>query len=262
MKKSDRTAKYRNYYEPWSKSDLKTLRRLYPHNYNNRLVRIFDRTPDAIRTRARRLGLKRKYDDEFKPYRSSKQTVWSDEEVRILKQMYPSHTFEEISDSIDRTASAIFGKAQKLKLKKRKLWTKKEDSFLRRFHGKKSRAELGRILGRTVQAIGQRAKKFGITHETVRWTKRECYMLIKRYPKMQTQGLAKLLGRSSVAISIKAGHLRIKKNIGGFAAGGRRWTKEEDKIIRKYYKKMPYKDLSAKLGRSCKSIEHRIAAIG
>ena len=257
MKKSERTAKYRNYHKPWSKSDIKTLRRLYPHTPENQLARMLGRTPFGISGMADRLGLKKKYDDEFKSNRPLELRRWSDREIRILKKMYPSHTAVEISDSIDRTAGAITTEAYLLKLKKMWPWTKKEYDYLRRFHKKKPHAELSQILGRTVATIRGRAKNLGIARETPRWTKRQVKLLIEHYPTMQAKKLAKRIGRSARGLNSKARDLGIRRY-----AEDRRWTKQKDEILRKYYKKMPYKELAIKLGRTHRSVIDRVGTLG
>ena len=255
---SGRTYKRRNNATPWSKSDIQKLIELYPHRHNYQLAGIFGRTVSGIMGMAIRLGLKKRYDDEFKPPGAFEQPSWSDEEIRILKEMYPLHTAEEISDSIDRTASAIIARAQRLRLKKNWLWPKQDEDYLRKFHNKKSYAELGRILGKTTSAITKRAIDLGISYKaSPPWTTRQVKLLIEYYPIMKAKKLAKLIGRTSRAVNTKALELGIRSY-----PEDRKWNKQEDETLRKYYKKMPREDLAVKLGRTSNAVKLRAVALG
>jgi len=261
---SSRTAKRRNIFQPWSKADIRKLKMLFPYTHNYQLGEIFNRTIQAIGAKARRLKLKKKYDDDFKPKRKFGAKRWSDEEIKILKEMYPLHTTEEISDMIDRTAAGICGMAHRLKLRKLSPWTKKHDAFLRRFHTKKSYDKIASALNRTADSVLWRAKKLGITTKvphavrpSVPWIKKEYDLFIKHYPTTTAKELGKRIGRSKGAIDARARVLGIKKY-----TEERNWTKQQDKIIRKYYKKMRYKDLAVKLGRSCEAVQSRISKLG
>ena len=255
MKKSVATKKPRN--KLWSKQEIKTLRRLYPHSTKHELIRSLNRTHHSIANMARILGLHKEFDDKFRPYRAIERRLWSDEENRILKKMYPSHTAEEISPLIDRTSTAIIAQANKLKLKKRWLWTNQQCDYLRRFYQKKSCTELAQKFGRTVAAVEARALELGIADTRgVAWTKRHVKMLIKYRPTMSLKELAKRTGHPVKAVEAKALGLGIKRY------PDRNWTEGEDRTLKKYYARMTQKKLADKLGRSFYSVINRLCALG
>lgn len=257
MKRNTIPAKYRNYHRPWSESDIKTMRRLYPHTSGNQLARMLDRTPFGISGTANRLRLKKKHADEFRTNRPLELRRWSEKENRILKKLYPSHTAVEISELIDRTAGAIVAHANYMRLKKTRQWTQKEYAYLRRFHNKKPSAEVSRILGRTVETIRGKAKELGVARKAPRWPSRQEKLLIKYYPTMEAKKLAKRIGRTPRAINTKALELGIRRY-----PEDRRWTRQEDKTVRKYYRKMPYKELAIKLGCNYEDIRGRVVTLG
>lgn len=269
---------------------------------------MFGRTVEAVRSKGDRMGLKKQWDKDFQPYQPLDVRRWSSREIMVLKKMYTMHTFEDISDKIDRSPSAIAAKARQLKLTKLKLWTKRDEKVLRRLYRKKSYLELARILDRTPKAVEKRAADLGLGRKFTWWTVKDIDLLVKNYPTMRTRDLAKLIGRSPEQVRMKAFVLRIRKDREGIFSGGRRWSKteideilrlyknhttrqvagllgypyktirrvlkrfnlgklnpwteKEDKIIRKYSKRVPYKKLAEKLGRSVKATAARAETLG
>jgi hypothetical protein len=309
MPSSKRTYKRINHNKPWSKSDTQRFAELYCRNHDHKLARIFGRTAEAIRTKGARMGLKKNWDEDFKPYHPFDVRRWSPLEITVLKRMHATHTFVDISDKIDRSPSAIAAKARLLKLRKQKLWTKRDDKLLQRNCKKKSYVQLARMLDRTPRAIEKRAADIGLDRKFAWWTGKELDLLVKNYPTMRTRELARLIGRSPEQVRMKAYVLGIRKDRERIFSGGRRWsktevdeilrlyknhttrqvaalldypymtvrrlfkrlnglvklkpwTKKEDRIMRKYCKRISYKKLAEKLGRSIKSVGSRAETLG
>ncbi|MCK4627661.1 MAG: hypothetical protein KAT56_01590, partial [Sedimentisphaerales bacterium] len=78
LRKTKRTEKTFSTSLPWSKADVERLIRLYPKSHNKDLAVIFGRAEDAVRGKARRLGLKKDYAGGYKPIYSLG-TRWSTE---------------------------------------------------------------------------------------------------------------------------------------------------------------------------------------
>lgn len=304
---SGRTLKRPNNGRPWNKSDIQKLIKLYPHTHVYQLARMFGRTEDSIRGLSRIHGLKKEYTDEFKRFSPGYTPRWPDEDIRILKKMYPTHAREEIVDVIYRTRNAIAAKARQLKLKKVRLWTKKEDNYLRRFYMSQTSQEISRILDRVPLAVRSKAFELGLDRKIHRWTKKEINLLKKHFPIMARGELVKLIGRSADTIQTRACMFGLRKDPEIIFVGGRAWTKEdlkeinrlykdhtavqlsnifgitfnavkvllghlnpnkiklwteqEDRVIRKYYRKMTYKELAAKLRRTEPSVEARVRTL-
>jgi len=248
MSISKRTYKRRNNGKPWSKSDTQKLLKLYSRNYDCDIARILGRTTQAIRSKGVKLGLKKDYDDEFMPDKPIERRRWTRREIRILKTMHSDNTFEDTSDKIDRTATAIAAKARQLKLRKIRVWTKREDGFLRRFHMKKSYLELAEILERTTKAIEKRTADLGLDRKFAWWTARELDMIIKKYPTMRTKELAKLVGRTAGQIRTKAHVLGVQKDAEIIFSSGRAWSKADMNEILRFYKNHTTAEVATMLG--------------
>lgn len=254
---SSRTRKRRNNAEPWSKYDIQRLIELYPRTYNFELARMFRRTESGIKAIGERFGLHKKYDDTFKPFRPLGWKRWTDAEVRILKKMYLTHTFEEITDVIDRTRVAITGKLRKLKLEKFKIkdWTKKEDAYLRRYFATKSRKEIGQKIGRTEDAVCCRVVKLGLEREPDFWTDKEIELLKRYYPVKTSKELVKLINRSVGGIRAKAKKLDLQKEDGSRIIADRRWNKKEVEKMFRLYKNHTAAQVASIIGQPVRFIK-------
>lgn len=74
---------------------------------------------------------------------------------------------------------------------------------------------------------------------------------------MSLKELAKRTGHPVKGVEFKARDLGIKRY-----PQERTWTDQQDKTLKKYYKKMTHKELADKLGRSFYSIMNRLCALG
>jgi len=264
MAQSSRNRKRRNNGRPWSKSDLEKLKILYPTTPNVKLGRILGRTCASVVTKAVILGITK--EDRYKNRDCGDR--WSDEEIRILKEMYYTHTFEEIADVIMRTRDAIATKAVKLKLQKLKIWSKSEDNYIRRYYTSKPPRELAARFGRTSGAVKLRASILGVDRILHCWTPRELELLSKYYPIMHSKELAKLIGRTASNVIAKAELLGIKKEAGSVIANGRRWRKKEVEEVKQIYSthsirqtseilKLPVKSVQLLIRRRCPAKQKR-----
>ena len=249
-----RTRKWRNSGRPWSKFDRTKLIKLYPKTHNFELARMFGRTEEAVLSQGHRFGLHKEYDDKFKLPRAVKGKNWNNTEIGILKKMYLTHPFAEISGIIDRSPGAIAKKAVQLKLKKIKFWIKKEDAYIRRFFASKTAAQIGKKLGRTFVAVTARAKKLGLERKVDYWTDEETKILKRYYKKMAHKDLAKKVGRDrhSVASRIsKMGFIKLNK-----------WKDVSDKILIKEYKKgTSLKKIGQMVGRTAMACRRRASKL-
>lgn len=97
----------------WTKRQIKLLRKEYRTCEDPReLARRLGKTYKAVATRAKILGLKRKF----------KAGSWKPDEDKILTKLYPKMTNQEIGERMGVKASAIDARAFKLGLKKDPEW--------------------------------------------------------------------------------------------------------------------------------------------
>jgi hypothetical protein len=79
--------------------------------------------------------------------------------------------------------------------------------------------------------------------------KKEVKILAELFPTGNTATLAKMLGRSKYAIRSYAARLGLRK--------GTYWTKEEDDILRAFYKTEIHRKVAQRIGRSRDAIRKR-----
>jgi len=253
MKRTKRTDKRRNIYKQWSKADIQRLTLLYPKNHDGDLVKIFRRTTAAIRSKGAKLGLKKAYDEDFRPKTPERQK-WTARENNMLKKLYKLHTVEDLSDIFARKATLISCQARRLRLRKVWLWTQEEDEIIRKNYKQKTFVELSKILKRSPEAIGNRSAELGLDRKFDWWTDRELNLLVKHYPTMKTQNLAKLIGRSAVRVRTKAFCLKIKKDKQSIVANGKIWSPEQSEKILQLYRNHSTREVANMLGYSYKDI--------
>lgn len=87
----------------WTLDEDETLKNLYPSLTNKELAEILNRTPDAVRGRAKVFGLKK-----------NKQRSWSKEEIAYLEENYRDNTISVLMECLQRSRASIFCKADDL----------------------------------------------------------------------------------------------------------------------------------------------------
>lgn len=239
----------------WDESE----RQILIDNYGNISAReiqklIPKRTIKTIRAEAKIMGLSEK--------REVIPEAWSEDEIQVLKDNYESLGLDAVKPLLpNRTESAIYSKAQDLRLKTRLYWEEWELDFLRQNHDKLTVEELTERLsanGRTVIAVAQRLREMGLNEGINYYTPEEDEIIKTNYNKITLKQLCKLLpDRTPKSIFKRARNLKLNNE----AAPD--WTPEEDEIIKRYYKQTHIKELGSKLpGRSLKSIWNRAQHIG
>jgi hypothetical protein len=174
--------------------------------------------------------------------------------------MYPEHTFEEISDVIDRSRDAVAAKVQVLRLKDPNIvtkaggrnWTKKEIEEVHRVYIDHSPRRTAEILGYPFKAVKGLVRHYGLGKARL-WTKREEVFLKKHYKKMTYKELGDKFGRTIEAIQ---GHCEI---LGLVKHHQRKWSEQETRILKKERKKgSSWRAIAKLLGRRDNSCKTRI----
>lgn len=91
--------------------------------------------------------------------------LWTEEEINILKRMFPNSKRGDIESKIDRTWKAIEVKAEKLGIKRntKNFWNEEEKELFKVLYPIMSNKELSNRFNRTVGGIVQQAVRLGIT---------------------------------------------------------------------------------------------------
>lgn len=96
----------------WTQSEIKLLKKLFPNMKNFDIAEKIGRTLEAVKFKARTLGLK-KAEGHF---------LWTDAQVKLLKKLFTNRKIrvDEIADRLGRGVKAVRNKAIELGLKRRK----------------------------------------------------------------------------------------------------------------------------------------------
>ena len=88
---------------------------------------------------------------------------WSEDEIKLLKKMYPDNSPKDIANKLARTVAAVVSKGCQLGLgKKPRLWLKRELNLLKKLYPNKMAKEIADQLGRPVKATEFRIFKLGL----------------------------------------------------------------------------------------------------
>ena len=91
----------------WTKKEEALLRKYYASLPDNELSELLGRTVASIRNKASRLNLK-------KHKTASSAQPWTQEEIKKLRQLYPTESKEVLTDTFNRSMNAIRNKAFQL----------------------------------------------------------------------------------------------------------------------------------------------------
>ena len=237
---------------PWTTAEEDRLRLLYPIRHNTELEKRFGRSANAIKKKARKLGLEKDYEDGYRSPNSNQIDVWTEGEIKTLKHLYPYRSAETIAERLDRTPEAIRGKAKKLRLKKAQKWTPREIDYLKSYYLEKGAIYIAEQLGRTPKAVRIKAMLLKLTRSrkpSVKraWTEKEDKLLKNLYSELTTKQVAEKLGRSMTTVRGRAGKLGLVKQ--------ERWTPEEEQQLIALYPTHTYHEISKIMGKPLHAIK-------
>ena len=89
--------------------------------------------------------------------------AWSEDEIKLLKKLFPRGRARELAEQTGRTVRAIACKAQRLGLGRSKpVWSKKELNLLKKLYPSRTAQQIADQIGRTVLATQLRIAKLGL----------------------------------------------------------------------------------------------------
>jgi hypothetical protein len=91
--------------------------------------------------------------------------LWSANEVKLLKKLYPTENTQSIADKLGRSRISIDHKACNIGLKKvgtARVWSRQEEALLRKLHPDNSIRDIADQLGRTVQMVAGKAHNWDL----------------------------------------------------------------------------------------------------
>ncbi len=247
----------------WTEEETALLRQLWPDRTLSELAGILKRAPRAIRSKARRLGLRRrpmvaadsgdKEEGIASRERKSKRPAprpWSEEEVKCLKHMYPTSSPEKIAKNLDhRSVASIKNKACELGLTERRVWTAEEDNLIREYYylGLSWR-ESAKRLNRSKTGVRLRARALGLQRKGSRsWTQREDECLREHWSKRDAGELAEQLDRTVRAVLTRAYRLGLRGKRNG-------WTEQDVAFLLEHWQDKSYPWIAQQMSRSLDTV--------
>jgi hypothetical protein len=184
---------------------------------------------------------------------------WTQEEVNILINTYPTGSWDEILSLLPgRNKETITQKASKLKIKKAShFWNKQEIAILQEEYEKGTPIkQIVRIFNDkySTEAIAAKANKLGFV-KVSKWEQWEIDYLISNYPLLPVEDICKVLNnRKRNAIRSKAKELGLK-----FC---NTWTDEQVDFLKSHYNDMSDKEIANILGRKWRSVLDKRCHLG
>ncbi|MCD6401853.1 MAG: hypothetical protein J7L73_07990 [Anaerolineales bacterium] len=271
----------------WSQAEVELLIKLYPISYNTDLAIRFNRSQEAIRGKARKLGLAKDYAGGYQrlwgigqPWSRTeinllrelyatytpnekmaeklglvKMEFWSESEDQLLKKLYKKLTYEQLAKRLGRTLSAVNAKTRALglELKKPENWTQDEVDFLKKSYVDTNFAVIAEKLGRSHYAVCLKTRKMGLVRQSC-WTEADDAELKRLYPEHTVNEISQILGRTYNAVEGRAWHLRLFKFT--------HWTEEGIQKLKELYPEFSASQVAEKTGYSLNAIQHKVRQLG
>ena len=143
--------------------------------------------------------------------------AWSEDEVNLLKRLFPRGRAREIAEQTGRPLTAVKQKAYRMGIKTRewRLWSANEIKLLKKLYPSENTQSIADKLGRSLQTVTQKASLIGLKKvgkAPVRvWSREEEAQLRKMYPDNIVPDIANQIGRTVSMVESKAHKLGLRK---------------------------------------------------
>ena len=184
--------------------------------------------------------------------------AWSEDEVNLLKNLFPRGRAREIARQIGRPLTAVRQKVYNMGIKpdKSRLWSANEMELLKTLYQDENVHSIADKLGRSEKAVGHKARSIGLKKEKAPpWSRQEIRLLKKMYPYNSARDTANKLGRTVLAVQQKAYKVGLRKSI-------RVWSKRELDLLKKQYPSGTAQEIADQLGRPIQATRKRIVILG
>lgn len=210
---------------------------------------------NTVRQRIKELGLSDKKV-------VNKKVVWTEDDVKKLKELANKKTISEIAIILNKTKEQVKAKAQRLgiPLTEGRHWTEDETKELINLHGKYEMRIIAKKMNRSENTIRKKAKELGLSlkyEEHKRWMKEEELLLTEYLQQYTIEETAFLLERSVSSVNAKAKSLGLS-----FITDSRYWKKEEVETLKTLAKEKDIPELVLILKRSYGAISNKLNELG
>jgi hypothetical protein len=183
--------------------------------------------------------------------------AWSEDEVKLLKRLFPRGRAREIAEQTGRPLTAVRQKAYTMGIKTRELhiWSANEVKLLKKLYPSENTQSIADKLGLPLKLVKQKAYRLGLkkvgTAPVCVWSRQEEALLRKMYPDNSVPDIANQVGRSVSAVARKAHKLGLRKSKPV-------WSKRELNLLRKLYPSRTAQQIGDQIGRSVRATRLRI----
>lgn len=200
---------------PWTKEDDEYLSEHYPYEEAHKIACILFRTLEAVRKRARFLGVCNRPVHAARP--ANHCARWSEEDDLLLLETYSKRGARYLSRKLGRSVDAVQRRATDLgatkKARGRRPWTMADVRFLQEHYQKRGAKWCAPFLRRTDKAVRSAAAVYGLRFDSPRfWSDKEILTLRRMWRAREAVGtIAARLGRSAAAVQQRAYTLGLKR---------------------------------------------------
>ena len=183
--------------------------------------------------------------------------VWSDEEVKILKDHFPKEGNKVSRRLPGKNRIEINKMTKKLGLKWNESrdynsWTSDEEEILKTYYPTEGKEVSKRLPRHSIASILSYAREHNLIYRSDYWTEDEDIIIKNDYSSIGRDITEKLPGRTWDAVKKRARFIGVK-----CWDSAVRWTEDEDLILKKYYMSEG-KDVAERLpGRTVPAIKNR-----
>lgn len=184
---------------------------------------------------------------------------WTENEDRLLIELYQTLTHAEIGKKLGRTEKAIRHRMIRIRQDKIRYlspWTREEDELLAELSRDHPSHVIAEILGLTLGTVRQRLRQLGLRYwKPNTWTTKEKKLVARLYATTPTEEIAERLGRTISSVQYSANELGVRKD-------SYHWTPALDAELRRLYARTPSRLIAEQLGRSIQGILCRARRLG
>ncbi len=211
--------------EHFTEDEKEIIRKYYIVERDNIIKRLPSHTVEGIKLCAVRIGLHTK--------------KWTNEETDILQKYYSTNLdlciklIQKINPR--RNLGNIRAKANAIGLTRINYWSKEDDEIILKYYSARGCDFVYELLNgeRNKSSIMARASKLGIKQQSL-WSEEELKILHQFYPGEGQDIIKRLPNKNASQIASKAQSLKLNSNALS-CPRNRKWSLEEDEIIKKFY---------------------------
>jgi hypothetical protein len=185
--------------------------------------------------------------------------AWSEDEVKLLKKLFPRGRAREIAERTGRPLTAVRQKAYSMGIKTReqRRWSAYEVKLLKKLYPTENTQSIADKLGRPLQSVQKIAWLRGIKKvgKAPVWSRQEDTLLKKLYPDNSVRNIANQLERTVVGVMVRAHKLGINKP-------PHSWSKKEVNLLKELYPSRTAGNIANQIGRTVSATRRKIVKLG